>query len=1313
MNITSRFTGRWKPKDGDSVTILSAPIRYKKDSQGTVPPAASANWQSSIPSDMSAGDFLWTWTRVNYSDGTHTDSYCVSKWGEDGGGIASSNVKYSVQANQVDPSTISNWGDFPAPSQMIEGYWLYTRTHIEYEGSIQPSNSYSVSKIGQGSHYAGCEEYWALGTDSVTPPNNPPTPGQYASRAAVTFDGTTWSQDRPTQNNNKPYIWNFEISADSSGTCYVTKAICIGNYNKSIRSIAQTYAISAYNTPASGSLFPSDISSGDWKTVAQAATPTEAKPYQWNRNITTYTDGTTDTEYHISAIRGNDGKGTVRIDLDNDNDTMLFDGQGNLIGDPNELYCKSLIRLYVNGTLPNNQPTFTVDEKSSFLAASIYNGNELRVSKGTFFSSSSSSGYVIVGCDWLNVHYSVRFTVKKLINQDKYEVICTPNAVCVNTDDYSSAPSVEVRVWRTKVDGTRENITALPSSDYKLLLNGDTSNPLSYSSGKATFTPSLSHSQEVVSLVFQSKTLDSETVPVSTVENGLSIIGPKGPSPKTVYKESFVTPSTPSAGDSPSGWSSNPPVQNGLQLECIGSFNLESDGWFRSPAIAAGEDVIEVIKVITTVANQVVTITFDCDASSSSKINVSAVDSDSFSDESSASGVVTKTRSISTKGLHTIRFRYHRGSSNADRSIRFRAGNPHIWKSDALAFNASGNVSQWSTPYLVSGGTEVASSKSGSNIIRQSAFEDGKLDQWDKAYGTINPIAKDGHNSFILSPDVAQSYQDNLYQDMDKLSGSQGSGTFLFKRLLPNTWYTMSFWAKAEKYINLDVAASGWSPTKYVSPIYLNAGIPVEFKIKGRVNSASVNSNRFLTVYVWHQGDNGSWKDTHSVDFNTTVSTEKLLSFTPQYSGIYLIGFYMYLTGHTGSAASDDYCDPSCLGYVDSIYLNRGMSLLTYLYPVGNNDQQPTYTVIDAMAGRYKDGQLMLDGNSAIATTPNDNNCLWSLTEEWTYHTLTFKTRDSVPLSSHRLLFRLFGGSNETQICMPKLEEGTCATPYAMSDDDTSGVEGCILRTTQWLPNVTYHNDSALTQGRRFIDIVAYEDNVFQCKVTHTSSQQVTPPASGDNSYWEHLDNTKPIRTPLLLADNAIIKFGQSQRIAIVDNGVLKAGLQAGEWPIWAGGADPATAPFRVNKNGGMFATSADIEGAIKANKFAMPFITTPYQSNYDYTIDSPCNLFLYSGAGMININLTMPDNNPAFNGRRVIVSWGAMRTRNECPHSISGYLRCPHKDVVNEYSTYVTQKWASLIETMSSGIVELLCVDGHWWIMNILGQNIEYTFTS
>lgn len=67
--------------DGTSVTIISTSVTYQVSDSGTVTP--SGGWLAEIP-DVDAGQYLWTRTIVNYSDGKSTTSYSVSRFGVDG-----------------------------------------------------------------------------------------------------------------------------------------------------------------------------------------------------------------------------------------------------------------------------------------------------------------------------------------------------------------------------------------------------------------------------------------------------------------------------------------------------------------------------------------------------------------------------------------------------------------------------------------------------------------------------------------------------------------------------------------------------------------------------------------------------------------------------------------------------------------------------------------------------------------------------------------------------------------------------------------------------------------------------------------------------------------------------------------------------------------------------------------------------------------------------------------------------------------------------------------------------------------------------
>lgn len=67
--------------NGTSVTITNTSVTYQSSSSGTTTPTGS--WSPTIPS-VAAGNYLWTKTVVNYSDGKSTTSYSVSRIGVDG-----------------------------------------------------------------------------------------------------------------------------------------------------------------------------------------------------------------------------------------------------------------------------------------------------------------------------------------------------------------------------------------------------------------------------------------------------------------------------------------------------------------------------------------------------------------------------------------------------------------------------------------------------------------------------------------------------------------------------------------------------------------------------------------------------------------------------------------------------------------------------------------------------------------------------------------------------------------------------------------------------------------------------------------------------------------------------------------------------------------------------------------------------------------------------------------------------------------------------------------------------------------------------
>lgn len=68
-------------QSGTSVKVSSTSVTYQASSSGTTTPTGT--WESSVPS-VENGQFLWTKTVVNYSDGKSTTSYSVSYKGTNG-----------------------------------------------------------------------------------------------------------------------------------------------------------------------------------------------------------------------------------------------------------------------------------------------------------------------------------------------------------------------------------------------------------------------------------------------------------------------------------------------------------------------------------------------------------------------------------------------------------------------------------------------------------------------------------------------------------------------------------------------------------------------------------------------------------------------------------------------------------------------------------------------------------------------------------------------------------------------------------------------------------------------------------------------------------------------------------------------------------------------------------------------------------------------------------------------------------------------------------------------------------------------------
>lgn len=80
-SVSYKGTNGTNGSNGTSVTVKSTSVTYQAGTSGTTPPTGT--WNPTVP-NVPNGQYLWTKTVVNYSDGKSTESYSVSYKGTNG-----------------------------------------------------------------------------------------------------------------------------------------------------------------------------------------------------------------------------------------------------------------------------------------------------------------------------------------------------------------------------------------------------------------------------------------------------------------------------------------------------------------------------------------------------------------------------------------------------------------------------------------------------------------------------------------------------------------------------------------------------------------------------------------------------------------------------------------------------------------------------------------------------------------------------------------------------------------------------------------------------------------------------------------------------------------------------------------------------------------------------------------------------------------------------------------------------------------------------------------------------------------------------
>ena len=352
-----------------------------------------------------------------------------------------------------------------------------------------------------------------------------------------------------------------------------------------------------------------------------------------------------------------------------------------------------------------------------------------------------------------------------------------------------------------------------------------------------------------------------------------------------------------------------------------------------------------------------------------------------------------------------------------------------------------------------------------------------------------------------------------------------------------------------------------------------------------------------------------------------------------------------------------------------------------------------------------KMGVVSMGGGSYVAKVSTTNPPLWCWTDN-AGNRFTFNDGGYCLTGEQNAAeYDVWAEKGDTGAKGDKGDDGEKGDKGDKGDQGVQGIQGCIIRSSEWASGVTYRNDESLTNGTRYIDIVMVRNNsavdgwdVYKCIKTHTSSSTIT---YTNTTYWTELSNVGPIYTSLIIAKNASLNFVQGNELLIKDsNNNVVAGLtggsskEAGTTPIriWAGGKVPGNAPFRVDQNGNLVATKANIGGTVTATLLYSP------GSDMDSLADSEGNMTVnpstqgstFFSADGLGGTITLPPAS-SWNGLKLefVVDMTSRAAKNPDKYKATNYF-C---GLVGAYNNKTE------IQMARPYVLEMKAFNNHWYI--------------
>jgi len=215
----------------------------------------------------------------------------------------------------------------------------------------------------------------------------------------------------------------------------------------------------------------------------------------------------------ITIASVSDGS-SVRLDLTNEFDMLPYDAAGN---------CLSAAGVSTNALLYDGAEIVEPDELSYAVGTGIATVG-MSSNKFTVTALGSDEATIQIWATYKETDYVAVFSVRKLVGQDKYELVLSDNAVRVASDGTVTPSTITAQVWHTAQGGTRSNVSSkLATHGLRLTVDalatsGATSTVVDRSndsSNAISFTPqSCQKYTATLTNADKTATYDVETIPV-------------------------------------------------------------------------------------------------------------------------------------------------------------------------------------------------------------------------------------------------------------------------------------------------------------------------------------------------------------------------------------------------------------------------------------------------------------------------------------------------------------------------------------------------------------------------------------------------------------------------------------------------------------------------------------------------------------------------------------------------------------------------------------------------------------------------------